>query len=177
MLPELQWRLWGKRKKSGKVNVQWSFCQPWIPKPAGSCCHLTAPLVTREKASCWWPHWPLKRHKCRNCFNQSVCLENGSQGSPLLLKISPLSPILPPTFHHLPYTMCSPYFCCSSPSELQSISWFNTWESQQLWRMGWEGVGCGGWVSTALQQKLLETLIPLEMHGKTFTHWKAMLVP
>lgn len=99
----------------GKEKEKWkSQCSMVFLSAHGSqsqqahCCHLTAPLLTREQAFYWLHQWPLKRHKCRNGSKQSVCLENGSQEFLLLLLKIPSPPLLA---SHLPppslsYTPC-----------------------------------------------------------------------
>lgn len=139
------------------------------------CCHLTAPLLIREQAFYWLHHWLLKRHKCRIAPSKVSVLKMGHRSPTVAEIISPL-PILPPTFHYLPYTMLLIFLLLIPARALVHLLVY-TWESWELWRMGWGGVGHGGWVNAALQCKLLKTFMPLGTHRKTFTHWKAMLVP
>lgn len=87
----------------------------------------------------------------------------GLRGPPLLLKIS-VRPSCPPPFisFQTPSSFC---FC-----ELV-IYPLKPW---RLWRMGREGVRPGRTVAGC---KLLETPPPLATRWKTFTAWRARLVP
>lgn len=95
----------GERERKVKKSMfNGLFVSPWIPKPAGSLLPPHSRMINQRAGILLIAPLTIKEAQRQNCSKQSVCLENGSQESRLLLKIPspphPASHLPPPS---LPY--------------------------------------------------------------------------